>query len=449
MKLPALSRFLSPRTPNAPPAAWRLEGFDPTPTPHPWARTPLLLPRSRCRLRWFRLQGIPAPERLGALRLQVQAWRPFDHTAARLVVQGEQGLAIAWDEAVLHQDALAAGLPPERCQLLYESFSQAGGADGLRLLRNVEGYEAQQWQEGQLVASRWWPEALSESDWQEFVRACGASRDGVTVPMPEPQTPLAAVTPWARHFPLHPSADAERGPEQRLVLLGGLGLLLGVGVMAHQWWDAHSQERRLTQQVADLKASARPVLAARDATMAQMAEVEKLASWFAAPQPVDVLGYLNDTLARLNVQIKELELEGDKLRLALQLGPNTGRANVVKELQAGGWFTDVTEVRADNASNLLVMDMRIRGALPPVVAAAEPAAPLPTAGVAAAPAAATAPATAPAILPAPAPAPAAAPRAAVPTPPPKGPPQPTKPIVAKPDANGLPPSSVFDAIPNR
>lgn len=392
-------------------------------------------------MRWFRLQGIPAPERLGALRLQVEAWRPFDRTAARLVVHGEQGLAVTWDEAALHRDALAAGLPPERCQLLYETFMQAAGADGLRLLRGVEGYEAQQWQGGQLIASRWWPEALSETDWQEFVRACGASRDGVAVSMPEPQTPLAAVTPWARHFPLHPSADAEREPEQRLVLLGGLGLLLGVGVMAHQWWDAHSQERRLTQQVADLKAKAGPVVAARDATMAQLAEVEKLAGWFAVPQPVDVLGYLNDTLARLSVQVKELELEGEKLRLALQLGPNTGRANVVKELQAGGWFTDVTEVRADNGRNLLVMDMRIRGALPPVLAAAEPAAPMPPAAVA------TAPATPAATVAAPVAAPA--PRAAAPTAPPKGPPQPTKPIVAKPDANGLPPSSVFDAIPNR
>lgn len=408
-----------------------------------------MLPRSRCRLRWFRLQGIPAPERLGALRLQVEAWRPFDRTAARLVIQGEQGLALAWDEAALHQDALAAGLPPERCQLLYETFMQAPGPDGLRLLRSIEGYEAQQWQQGQLIASRWWPQALSEADWQEFIRASGAGRDGLAVGLPEPQTPLAAVTPWARHFPLHPSADSERGPEQRLVLLGGLGLLLGVGVMAHQWWDAHSQERRLARQVAELKASAGPIVAARDATMAQMAEVGKLANWFAAPQPVDVLGYLNDTLARLSVQIKELELEGDKLRLALQLGPNTGRANVVKELQAGGWFTDVTEVRADNARNLLVMDMRIRGALPPVVAAAEPAAAPPAAAVVTAPAAM--PPAAPVAV-APAPSPAAAPRAAVPaapTPSPKGPQQPPKPIVAKPDANGMPPSSVFDAIPNR
>ncbi len=409
-----------------------------------------MLPRSRCRLRWFRLQGIPTAERLSALRLQVEAWRPFDRTAARLVIQGEQGLAVAWDEAALHQDALAAGLPPERCQLLHETFIQATGGDGLRLLRGVEGYEAQQWQDGQLLASRWWPQALSEADWREFVRASGAGRDGLAVSLPEPQTPLAAVTPWARHFPLHPSADSERGLEQRLVLLGGLGMLLGVGVMAHQWWDAHSQERRLVERVAELKASAGPVVAARDATLAQMAEVGKLASWFAAPQPVDVLGYLNDTLARLNVQIKELELEGDKLQLALQLGANTGRANVVKELQAGGWFSDVTEVRADNARNLLVMDMRIRGALPPVVAAVEAAAAPPPTGVVAAPAAM--PPAAPVVA-APMPAPATAPRAAAapaaPAPSPRGPQQPAKPIIAKPDANGLPPSSVFDAIPNR
>jgi hypothetical protein len=434
MKLPALSRFLSLRTPSAPPAAWRLEGFEAVPTLSPWSRALILLPRSRCRLRWFRLQGIPAPERLAALRLQTEAWRPFERTGARLVVLGEQGLAVAWDDAAFHQDALAAGLPVERCQLLPETFAQAAGADGLRLIRGVEGFEAQQWQGGQLVASRWWPQALREADWREFVRACGASREIESAAMPGLELAATATAPWARHHPLHPSDDTERSTEQRLVLLGGIGLLLGAGVMAHQLWDAHSQERRLAQQVADLKAVASPVVAARDATLTQLAEVEKLANWFAVPQPVDVIGHLNDTLARSGVQVKELELDGDKLKVSLQLGPSTARANVVKDLQAGGWFTDATEARADNARNLLTMDMRIRGTLPPVVA----------------PVAAPAPAPVAAVAPAPAPMNAApAPNAVAPAAAPKGPPQPSKPIVAKPDANGLPPSSVFDAIPGR
>lgn len=396
-----------------------------------------MLSRSRCRLRWFRLQGIPAAERLAALRLQVEAWQPFERTEARLVVQGESGLAVAWDDAALHQDALAVGLPLERCQLQPETFAQQAGDDGLRLVQGAEGFEAQQWQAGQLVASRWWPEALTDADWREFVRACGASREAQALPMPAVQTPAAATTPWVKHHPLHPSADTERSTEQRLVFLGGLALLLVGGVMAHQLWDAHSLERQLIRQVAELKASAGSVVSARDATMVQLDEVEKLASWFAVPQPVDIIAHLNDTLARSGVLVKEFELEGEKLKISLQLGPNTGRANVVKDLQAGGWFTDVTESRADNARNLLVMDMRVRGALPPVVGGSETASAAPVA-IAARPVAAT---PAPVATPAPNPvAPAAVP---------KGPAQPSKPIVAKPDANGLPPASVFDAIPSR
>jgi hypothetical protein len=439
MKLPALSRFLSPPTPSSPPAAWRLDGFEAVPKLSPWSRGQILLPRSRCRLRWFRLHGIPAPERMAALRLQVEAWRPFDRTDARLALNGEQGLAVAWDAAALQQAALAAELPLDRYQLLPETFARAAAADGLHLVRAAEGFEAQQWQEGQLVASRWWPQDLTESDWQEFVRACGASRDAGPARMPDPEIVAFSTTSWTRHHPLHASAATERSAERRLVFLGGMGLLLGVGIMAHQLWDAHSRERGLALQVAELKAAAGPVVAARDATLAQLAEVEKLSNWFAVPQPIDVIGHLNDTLAASGAQVKELELEGDKLKIALQLGPNTARANVVRDLQAGGWLADATEVRADNARNLLTMEMRIRGPLPPVVAAPAPVAvAAPPVMTSAAPAvAAPAPAPSPAVQ---APAPAAAP---------KGPPQPGKPIVAKPDANGMPPASVFDAIPGR
>lgn len=453
MKLPALSRFLFPRPSAAPPAAWCLDGFRGALQASAWSRAPLIVARSRCRLRWFRLQGLPAPERLAALRLQVEGWRPFERTDARLAIAGELGLAVAWDAAALERDLQAAGADAGRFQVLPETFFAAKPADGLRLVQDVEGHEAQHWVDGWLAASRWWPHALTETDWAEFVRASGASREDGRMALPAAE-PAVTGQPWVRSHALQSSDDHARGAEQRLVFLGGVALTLAAGVMVHQWWDASREARRLTAQIGSLKAAASPVIAARDGTLAQVADIDKLAAWMAVPQPVDVIAHLNDTLGRSNVQIKELELERDKLRLSLQLGATTGRAVVVRELQAGGWFTDVTEARADNARGLLTMDMRIRGALPPVARdGAESPAPGPAGTTAAA--AAPAPQAAPAAVPAPAPAPAARPAALPPPPPgvqapgPRPPPGPSKPIIAKPDENGLPPASVFDAIPSR
>lgn len=422
-----------------------------------WVRAPLIVARSRCRLRWFRLQGLPAVERLAALRLQVEGWRPFERTDARLALSGDHGLAVAWDAAALERDLQAADTDASRFQVLPETFSAAKPTDGLRLVHGAEGYEAQHWLDGWLTASRWWPHALTEADWAEFVRASGASREAAAMTLPAVE-PASTGPSWVRSYAQQSSDDHTRGAEQRLVFLGGVALTLAAGVMAHQLWGAHREERQLAGQIDSLKAAATPIVAARDRTLAQVADIEKLAAWMAVPQPVDVIAHLNDTLGRSSVQVKELELERDKLRVALQLGPNTGRATVVRDLQAGGWFTDVTEARADNARGLLTMDMRIRGAAPPdgraAADATATAAPAPVAGPAVAQAPVPQAVTAPAPAPAPAPearplgTPAPAPQQAR-APGPRPPAQPGKPIMAKPDENGLPPASVFDAIPSR
>lgn len=439
--------MLGPR----PQAVLRLEGFDALPRVSSWTQTTIVVARSRCRLRWFRLAGIPANERLAALRLQVQAWRPFESTAARLALFGEDGFAIAWDGAAAQQQLVANGLTPQRCQFMPETLMQPVGPDGLRLLRCAEGFEAQCWRDGFLRASRWWAYALTAQDWQEFVHASGSGRDAGGA-LPEPQS--AALTgPWAKHYPLHATADGAEGLEQRVVFVAALALTLATGMVAHQLWGAHQQGQSLARQIVDVKAATEPVLTARDAAMAAVDEVDKLAAWFALPLPVDVIGYLNDTLGRSGVQVKNLDLEGDKLRLGLQLTPNATRAGIVKDLQSGGWFVDVSEVRADNARGLLTMEMRIVGLRPPAAGTGD--------ATAAAPAGVAAPAPAPAMAtqaqapitqapkPAPAPAPATAQVSPAPVRPAPVPQGPAKPIIAKPDANGMPPPDVFNAIPNR
>lgn len=433
------------------PVALLVDGLASRPAVKPWARALILVGRGRCRLRWFRLAGIPPAERLAALRLQAQAWNPFDQTAARLVLMDSSGLAIAWDAQAAREQLAAVGLTEDQCQFVPETLMQPTGSDGTRLLHCAEGFEAQYWADGELRASRWWFEPLELGDWRDFVRGSGASREedqqAALDALPAIEPSDLESRPWAKHYPLHASAEGEQGVEQRIVLAGGLALCAMAGVMGHQLWNVQRQAGDLRGQIAEVRAAAGEVLSVRDATMAQIQQVEKLANWFALPQPVDVIGHLHDTLRASGVQIKELDLEGDKLRLGLQLTPNATRAGIVKDLQSGGWFTDVTEVRADNARNLLTMEMRIHGARPPeALTAALPApasvSPAPTVAAVPAPVVTVpAPAAAPAMAAPPRPTPQAA--AARP------PNAPASPIIAKPDAQGMPPAEVFDAIPTQ
>lgn len=432
-------------------AVLRLEGLE-RPPRLPWGRSlTVVVARSRCRLRWFKLAGLPQSERLSALRLQVEAWRPFDATAARLVLIGEEGLAIAWDDAALHRDLGFADVPADRHHAIPESLLQPALEDGVRLIQGAEGFEAQRWHQGALKASRWWAAPLSAKDWQEFCRSAGLHA-GEAQSLPSVQSLAITSKAWARHQGLDGDSDGLQRTELRIAFSGGVAIAVVAGALAQQWWSAEQEGRSIERQMAEIKTTAGEVLAARDQTMAALDDVQKLATWFAQPLPVDVIGQLHESLGRSGIQVKELELEGQKLRLGLQLSPQSTRAGIVRDLQAGGWFTDVTEVRADNVRSMLTMDMRIQGDRPPATPAAAPPAAAPQAAASPAPvsnvsAAAANPVAAvqPPASPPPAPIANAAPRQApkiIPIPPDA--PKPTKD-----NPMPLPPASVFDAIPNR
>jgi hypothetical protein len=54
-------------------------------------------------------------------------------------------------------------------------------------------------------------------------------------------------------------------------------------------------------------------------------------------------------LPAAGVVLKEFDLNATKLRVAFELGPQVQRSAVVRELQAGGWFTRISEAQ-DNAN---------------------------------------------------------------------------------------------------
>lgn len=398
---------------------------------------------------------MPTAERLSALRLQAQAWQPFERHAARLILWDQLGLAIAWDEAALERDLAVHGLGLDRCLAIPELLVQRPMEAGVRLIRCLEGFEAQCWRAGQLHSSRWWPTAPSPEDWQTFLRAAG-QRDELanaealgSAAIPEPIEVEQAAAPWVKHHALQATGDnGQHQLERRLVFASSVLLALAAGAAAHQLQGAWQLEHDLKAQVSEFRSKAEKVLQVRDKAVGEAAAVQKLASFSATPQPLEVIAHLHETLARTGVQIKDMELEGERLKLGLQLGPTVGRASIVKDLQSGGWFADVNEARGDGGGRgLLTLEVRIKGAHPPVARTSDPAVPVsppPNSSPQAAiqtKAATIQAASQSGAQPAP---PTAVKQGAA-----KPAAEPFKPIYAKPDANGMPPANVFDAIPNR
>ena len=326
----------------------------------------VVLARSRCRFKWFRLSAVPAPERLEALRVQARAWQPFDDSAYLLSLRGDLGLVMAWDRLSAQRDLVAAGRDPRRCRLLPESLLRQAAADGAHLVPCISGFEGQVWREGWLCASRWWSVLPNGQDWRLFLHASAApGNEPIQAEPPAPLNLARTDKPCLAVQFLDGSGVQVRGLEGRVMALSGLALVVGAAAISHQVWELHQSIERSEAAITSLRQSASVVLASRDLALTKAAQAQQVSAWLIEIQPIEVLEHLHEVIGKSGAQIKEMDLAGGKLRLGLQLSPQATRAGVVKDLQSGGWFKSVAEVRGDASRGLVVMDMIIDGTTPP------------------------------------------------------------------------------------
>jgi hypothetical protein len=332
----------------------------------------VVLARSRCRFKWFRLSALPAAERLDALRVQARAWQPFDDSAYVLSLRGETGLAVAWDRLSVQRDLHAAGHDASRCRLLPETLMRQASPDGAHLVQCMGGVEGQIWREGWLCASRWWPSLPVVHDWRLFLYSNESSaHDLAKVDPPALIDVPRSDKPSLSLESLDGGSAQARGLEGRLMALCGLAIVVCAAALARQTWELQQSIARSEAAIVALRQSAAAVLVSRDQALAKAAEARQIAAWLTEIQPIEVLVHLHEMISKSGAQIKEMDLTGNKLRLGLQLSPQSTRSGLVKDFQAGGWFKGVTELRGDTSRGLVVMEMTVEGLRPPLRSTAQ------------------------------------------------------------------------------
>ena len=372
------------------------------------------LSRALYRCKVLPLAQVAPAERRAVVRNLLLAWAPFDQAEYRVAWQGDAALAVAWDRTVV-EGLLASAGGSASISLWPETFlREPPSHDGLRLLPCLEGVEAQLWRSGSLQASRWWPEQPEESDAQAWLRSLGPEIAASDLPV------LSSVAwrarPWADLHSLDGLSSTSSRLERIAVGAALVGLTALTAAQAHQWLAAYEASQIVQRDRQRLLLEAAPVLAARDRAETLAREAQRLAEQMSSVSPLDVLLHLSDVLPARGVMLKELELSGPQLRLAIDLAPDLQRTALVKDLQAGGWLSKVAEARDNSNRGWVVFDATLAGQRAPAtasrpVAAMTPAPPAPsTAPRAPGPAAATT-APAPPTAPAPAPAPVPAPQA--------------------------------------
>ncbi len=238
-----------------------------TPSATPWRPSAGAAPVPRRALTFVRLP-MPALARgqlLDAVRLQLTQYLPAGSFGFLCRTQAGGTLLVwAW--------ALDGNVRSPRRGGWAESVLDEP-AQGLRLLRRAEGFEAQQWSGGELLHSRWFEALPDAAEWQRFVRGCGA--DPAEHPLPEPTVAPALRRPargWLAGDNL-PAVDPWQGWRWRVALLV-LGTVAAAALGVHL--QARQQLRIDTERLQALRGSREASLQARARYEQSASELEAL-----------------------------------------------------------------------------------------------------------------------------------------------------------------------------
>jgi hypothetical protein len=276
---------------------------------------------------------------------------------------------LAWDRSEV--DRLLASAPRRAAPLLLpELLLQEPMRLGLRLQQGLEGVEAQQWQDGVLVASRWWPAAPDAQDWADFRRETAVLLAGLGLP-PLPEAPPAAVPatwrrrPWLATY--RPDADGSglSRAEQRVLATLGCGLVALTAMGLHQAFDRHGALARWQGEQLRLREAVGPGLAARDRALQMAGRAQELDAAMRGVQPLELLSVLAQTLPAKGVVLKEFDYNNLRLVIGLELAPEVQRSQVVQALQSTAWFNDVKELREAPGRNWSRFDMQLNATQAP------------------------------------------------------------------------------------
>ena len=320
----------------------------------------LVLPRGLCRFGRFELGRIPAAKRSAALRLMLPDWTPIRDP--EYVVAWADGVATVWcwDRtqllARLQQNGFS-GKPFARA--LPETLLRPPGGDGVRLVRALDGIEAQHWQGGSLVASRWWPQAPDVEAWTAFQRDCGVAAHLQQGP-PEPVALNWLAFPWARTETSGAADNSLNVWEQAVHLALLLSVAVALTVMTVREVQIARALKLSQQQLDDLKHASAPLQKARDDALAALARMAQIDSLQRYPSPLLMMAAIAQALPAQGASLREWEMADGKLKLLVVTpGANITGSEVAAALEKTRLFTGVKLVtQADPQQIGFAMDLR-------------------------------------------------------------------------------------------
>jgi len=296
-----------------------------------------VLTRGLCAYTTLDGHSVPARRRAGFAQMAVSRWSPFADTQSHVEWVGDRAMVWAWSRERVLAGADGELLPMPRRILpesLFRGQALAGGED---LVGLEQGFEGRVWQAGMLTASRWW-DAVPELDaWNDFRRGAGLA--------PAAYVPTAVSAPLASS-PWGPRGNRGMGElvSQQRGLLAALAvglataflaapLVAGVALKVSIW--------QLQEDIAAREAAIAPILAAREAALADAKAVDALLRMRPPAGQTSLMAAVIGLIPGRWQLLKWHMPDADHLQVTLRM-PAVDPRTIVQAWEKSGRFAEVT-----------------------------------------------------------------------------------------------------------
>ena len=337
MTFQMLHCYLQHRDRVEPPSIWRGRRY--------W-----VLSRALCAFRVFRAPAAARSNLRSFAGIKAREWAPFADAGFLAHLTGDTVAIWTWDAVRVRDAMLGVEVMPGRMTVLPETALQVRGADGLRIVRCVEGFEGQCWSDGELRASRWWAEMPSAQSWTEFQRTSRATPEQFR-DLPAAQEPVWRRRPWTNSGEGLGSTIERRHRE--LVTAGAVVLVVAYGYLGGGVARDAVALSDLENRVRSLEAEKAPVVDDRVRAIQNrefLAGFQKLIPY---PPQFELFARVAAHLPKES-RITGWSYEDGSLQFTIAASTQPDLLFYVKNYAAVTGFTDVTADRAEGERTLRV-----------------------------------------------------------------------------------------------
>ena len=311
-----------------------------------------VLSRALCRYRVFPRLDDPSPSRrFAALDFQIAEWSPYEATARLVQEEGKRAGVWIWDRSLVDGAILAAGERPDRVTVVPETVMQPRLTQGLRHVRTLDGSEAQWWEDGLMLASRWWREPPTESDWRQFRRAASIPPDGGAVPG-DAETLELLSAPWST--PSSGRGLVARINWRRTYEGVAAAAIVLFGVFVGQSLRDHLDVRQLQRDIAEAEAAAQPRAQERARARNGLGDIENLRALDALPGQLDLFARISRVMPQNGPRLTDWNFQHGDLDFTMTSAAPIDAVANVRTLEAVAGFSNVSLIRSNGDRTLKI-----------------------------------------------------------------------------------------------